>query len=97
MSRAQNLTWLRVVRELRGMTQEELAEASGISKIAISKLENAHRSPQWETVRRLASALSVEPGQLFPDEEHPSPGDVLAKYLDLGKDPARTARGRGRS
>jgi transcriptional regulator with XRE-family HTH domain len=80
---AQSLTWLRVARELRGMTQDDLADASGVSKVAISRLENAHRHPRWETARALGSALDVEPHRLFPDEGKPSPADVLAEYLGL--------------
>lgn len=85
LSSAQSLTWLRVVRELRGMTQTDLAEASGVSKVALSKLENGHRQPQWGTVRRLAKALDVEPDQLFPDDDEPTPADVLADYLRLSE------------
>lgn len=65
------------------MTQSDLAAASGLSKIAISRLENGHRQPRWSTARSLAQALGVDPGQLFPDEGEPTPADVLADYLKL--------------
>lgn len=85
MSRASNLSWLRIVRDLRGMSQRELAAASGVSQVAISKLENELRSPRWTTARVLADALGVPPEQLFPDDDQPSPADVLADYLKLDR------------
>ena len=48
----------------RAMTQAELAEKSGIDRTTIARLERG-ASAKMETIRRLADALDVEPGQLL--------------------------------
>lgn len=55
---------LPVHRAWAHMTQEELAEASGVSRSTISRLETAARAPRPSTVRKLADALGVEPEYL---------------------------------
>lgn len=51
---------LRVWREYRGLTQQRLAEAAGISKPFLSQLENGQREPSIDAVKRLAAALAVD-------------------------------------
>ena len=47
-------------REQLGLTQEELAEASGLRQSIISRLERGTRkNPGADTVRRLAKTLGV--------------------------------------
>lgn len=63
------------VREFRkqlGLTVEQLAERSGISKGMLSKIENAQASPSLGTLVKLAAAISVPLTSLFRglDEEH---------------------------
>ncbi len=63
------------VREYRnqlGLTVEQLAERSGISKGMLSKIENAQASPSLGTLVKLAAAISVPLTSLFRglDEEH---------------------------
>ena len=43
----------------RGMTQKELAEATGIAQGEISKLENGTRNPSIKLLRRLAEGLDM--------------------------------------
>jgi transcriptional regulator with XRE-family HTH domain len=51
---------LAAVRKRRGLTQRELAEASGVSLTVISKLEQGEREGvRAETARKLAAALQV--------------------------------------
>ena len=54
-------TRLREVREAAGLTQLQLAAASGLTHEAISNLETGKRSPLAATVSALAQALGVEP------------------------------------
>jgi tetratricopeptide (TPR) repeat protein/transcriptional regulator with XRE-family HTH domain len=55
---------LREYRGAAGMTQEELAERSGLSVNAISALERGHRhAPRAATVAALAAALRLAPEQ----------------------------------
>jgi transcriptional regulator with XRE-family HTH domain len=50
---------LRHLRRLRGLTQEELAAAAGVSAETISFLERGAREPRPHTMRRIAQALGV--------------------------------------
>jgi transcriptional regulator with XRE-family HTH domain len=52
------------LRDERGLTQVELAEAADTDGTRISHLENGRTNPAWGTVRRIAAALSVEVSEL---------------------------------
>ena len=43
----------------RGMTQKELAEATGIAQGEISKLENGTRNPSLKLLQRLAEGMDM--------------------------------------
>lgn len=55
---------LRVMRAERGMTQEELAAASGVSVDSIGSYERAASAPLLETTCKLAEALGCTPNDL---------------------------------
>lgn len=63
---------LREYRNQLGLTVEQLAELSGISKGMVSKVENAQAAPSLGTLVKLASAISVPLTALFRglEEEH---------------------------
>ncbi len=63
---------VRDYRNQLGLTVEQLAERSGISKGMLSKIENAQASPSLGTLVKLAGAISVPLTSLFRglDEEH---------------------------
>jgi transcriptional regulator with XRE-family HTH domain len=50
---------LKEVRELRGMSQAELAKKAGLQPTAISHFETETRSPSFDNLKRLADALNV--------------------------------------
>src|SRR5436190_1581429 len=54
---------LRLLREAAGLSQQDLAAASGLTHEAISRLETGHNAPYADTVRTLAQALHVAPEQ----------------------------------
>lgn len=56
---------LRDVRERKLLTQEELAQRSGLTQTTISAIEVGRHEPRISTVRRLAKALEVEPEELM--------------------------------
>lgn len=58
-------TNLREARERLGLTQEQVAERSGVHATEVSRIEGGKRDPQVSTVIRLAEALEVEPGELL--------------------------------
>ncbi|WP_165975863.1 helix-turn-helix domain-containing protein [Actinomadura rubrisoli] len=51
---------LRELRELAGVSAQDLAKTSGVYRQMISKLENAHVSPSQDDVQRLLEVLGVE-------------------------------------
>jgi transcriptional regulator with XRE-family HTH domain len=60
---------LTALREAKGMTQEELADKSGVSRPRISRLENDEvDAPRRNTLDKLALALGVQPSLLSPDD-----------------------------
>jgi transcriptional regulator with XRE-family HTH domain len=58
---------LRTVRKQRGLTLEGLAEATGLTKSYLSKIERSRSSPSIATAIKVASALDVDVAQLFSE------------------------------
>ncbi len=62
---------LRTLRKSRKLTQQQLADMTGVSRIYIQALESNRRSPSMKLLHRLAEALEVDPADLleqFPNE-----------------------------
>jgi lambda repressor-like predicted transcriptional regulator len=57
---------LRDLMASRRITQEELAAKIGVGQPAISNMLNRQCRPQRRTILRLAEALGVPPGELWP-------------------------------
>ncbi|MFL5909283.1 MAG: helix-turn-helix domain-containing protein [Gaiellaceae bacterium] len=62
---------LKALREGKGMTQEGLARAAGVSVGTVSKLEQKGIDPSWSTVQKLAGALGVPVGDFATDGTGP--------------------------
>ncbi|MBD0746723.1 helix-turn-helix domain-containing protein [Streptomyces sp. CBMA152] len=72
------------VRKRRGLTQRELANASGVSLSAIRKLEQGEReTTSLETLRKLAHAMRVPTMRLSGG---PHPEDASPETVDLWAD-----------
>lgn len=57
---------IKEVREARGLSQEELAARSGVSRVTISGLENGiERATTTKTLVKIARALGVTVDQIF--------------------------------
>ncbi len=50
---------VRVYRDLRGMTQVSLSEASGVNRVQIANIESGAKRGSIDTLRKLAYALRV--------------------------------------
>jgi transcriptional regulator with XRE-family HTH domain len=72
-----DLPHLRSFRRRAVMSQEQLAEKSGVARDTISKLETGQRRAYPSTIRKLAAGLDMEPQLLLGGveylEEEPSP------------------------
>lgn len=71
---------LRHARKVRRLTQQELAEAAGLSVDMVSRLERAALAPSFDSIEGLAKALGMSPLQFFA-AQHP---------LELGRSSKRT-------
>jgi transcriptional regulator with XRE-family HTH domain len=68
--KALDIPHLRSFRRRAIMSQEELAERSGVARDTISKLESGRRKAYPTTIRKLAAGLDVEPQLLLGGVEY---------------------------
>jgi transcriptional regulator with XRE-family HTH domain len=59
-------SYLRYIREERGLSQYELSELTGIPQAAISKIERGLRKPHRSTLEKLARVLHVDQPVMLP-------------------------------
>jgi transcriptional regulator with XRE-family HTH domain len=55
---------LRELRKLRALSQDELAEAAGVGRATISRIERKETGAHGRTLRKLAKALGVDVSEL---------------------------------
>jgi transcriptional regulator with XRE-family HTH domain len=60
---------LRALRLERQLTQQQLAERCGMPYQNIARIERGERTPNWDTVVRIAEALEVTPDAFLAEEE----------------------------
>ena len=58
---------LRHLRMRRALTQEELADKANVGTNTVARLERNETEPHMSTLRKLASALNVDPTELIGD------------------------------
>jgi len=56
---------LRLYRQKRRLTQEELGVKSGVDRVTISQIENNKRSPSLRTMNKLSAALKAKTQKIF--------------------------------
>jgi len=56
---------LKAARLKLRLTQEQVAERSGVHSTEVSRIEAGKRDPQVSTVEKLAKAVKVRPGELL--------------------------------
>ena len=60
---------LRALREEKNLSQGEIEKRTGLLRCYISRVENGHTIPAFETIEKFARALEVPLYQLFYDGE----------------------------
>ncbi len=86
---------LRAIRERRGLKQQELAEAAGVTPAQVCSFEAGTRLPAVRTLRRLAAALDTTLDALFAEggaepsapSSTPAEAGVLPGLQDLFRTP----------
>ena len=67
---------LRYLRNLRGLTQEEVAHRAGFHVTYLSGIERGRRNPSLKNIHAVAQALDAPVGELFTFESYqPRTGD----------------------
>ena len=61
-------TKLRATRRAKGLKQEDLAAAAGVSQSTIVRLESGQNEPTFGTALRIARALGVSPLDLWDEQ-----------------------------
>lgn len=56
---------LRYLREIRNMTQKQLAALADISQATIAHIEKSTKDPSVETLRKISEALDIHVATLF--------------------------------
>lgn len=74
------------LRELRDLSQTDLAERAGMMPAAISQFENGSRTPSFESVVKLANALDISADYLIGRNYEPiSVGPTVDKLTRLAE------------
>lgn len=56
---------LRILRNQKGLSQEELAFQAGINRNYVGQIERKEKSPTVDMIEKLATALDIEPIEIF--------------------------------
>jgi transcriptional regulator with XRE-family HTH domain len=54
-------TTLKALRKMRGMTQQQVSQATGLSRTSITNIENGRQMATPENIEKIARALRFEP------------------------------------
>lgn len=60
---------IRTIRKSKGLTQEELAEKSGLSLSYISDVERGTRNISLESLEKIINSLEIMPSEIFSFKE----------------------------
>jgi transcriptional regulator with XRE-family HTH domain len=60
---------VRQLRRERLLTQEELSNKSGVGVASIIRIERGQVEPRFSTIRKLATALEIDPPELVRNGE----------------------------
>ena len=67
-------------RRQSGLSIRDLATLAGLSYPAISRIENGHEQPRWDTLEKLAAALGKAVSPVFVERLVPKLGDLANRW-----------------
>src|ERR1700722_1886344 len=79
---------LRQLRAAKGLSLQELANASGVSRATLSRIENGEVSPTAETLGALASAYAMTISRILAPAERPFQALVARAEQSVWQDPS---------
>jgi repressor LexA len=68
------------LRKKKGLTQEDLAELLGVTRVTVARWETGKLVPSTSSILKLSKALGVSPSYFFESEEKPK-WDKNAEFL----------------
>jgi len=77
---------LRKVRKFRGLSLDEVAKRSGVSKTTLSQWETGKHEPQAARLRRVLNVLDITHEQLYEDFDAVFVAEALEKFETGAKD-----------
>lgn len=89
MKRSHTMNRLKELRKEKKLTQEELAQEIGVSKITILRWENGERQIKPEKAQQLADYFGISVGYLLGYEEAKTLENILKdaeEYLEMTED-----------
>ncbi len=69
---------VRALRKDRGWTLEQAAQAAGLARSTLSKIENGQMSPTYDALKKLAQGLDISVPQLFTPPGAPQANGRMA-------------------
>lgn len=89
---------LKLLRSIRGMTQVDLAEKTGVSTQYVGRIERGISFPSFKTLTAICNALELEPAALFlfsSDHSSDPPENLCSLNLKTPLDWTKYIAGRG--
>ena len=68
-------------RKACGLTQQELADQTGLAVRTIREIERGHKNPTYETLARLMNRLGLSPDTAF-SQKVPVPTEEMKEFLE---------------
>jgi transcriptional regulator with XRE-family HTH domain len=78
---------IRTLRKARKMTQQQLADATEVSRIYIQALESNRRSPSMKLLHKLSEKLGVDSSDLLEEFPRDGGGRLQLEELFAGPEP----------
>lgn len=73
---------IQLIREKRGLTQEELEERTGVNTKYLSAIERGQKNTTVKTLEKIAKGLDIELYELFLFSERLEPEKAVRKAIE---------------